>query len=294
MTFTQSLASARRTWSFATRLEAKRIQFGLARLRGRLPVVTYATWKTASTAVHRAIRASSRGASVKAHSLHRPNIGGDRMSVLTAVSRPSTHVGDWAVHRFVLAGGRGADWVVLVRDPLAMAMSMAAFDLHRMPPGGDPVRRIDDAIVRAPVGCLDWWFEHDMRPALGWCGLDVPFDRERGWSEAECPRGRVLMLRADVPDERKDEALSRFLGVRVRVRRKNDSGSEGRGGALSAVAARVAEHPGVIAASLALRSSRHFWREEQLQALRARWLTPAPVASARPRTPCPAPAARAS
>ena len=224
VTLPAHLATARRTWSFATRLGAKRVQLACARFRGHLPVVTYATWRTASTSVHHAVRASSRQASVKAHSLHRANIAGAGMSVLTAVSRPSTHVGDWAVHRFVLAAGRRADWVVLVRDPLAMAMSMAAMDIHRSPASGDAARRVDDAIVRAPVGGLDWWLEQDMRPALGWCALDEPFDRERGWTETECPHGRVLVMRADIPDERKGDALSRFLGTRVRVTPKRRGG----------------------------------------------------------------------
>lgn len=272
MTLPAHLATARRSWSFATRLGAKRVQLACARIRGHLPVVTYATWRTASTSVHHAVRASSRHASVKAHSLHRANIAGAGMSVLTAVSRPNTHVGDWAVHRFVLAAGRRADWVVLVRDPLAMAMSMAAMDIHRSPASGDAAQRVDDAIVRAPVGGLDWWLEHDMRPALGWCALDEPFDRERGWTETESRHGRMLVMRADVPDERKGEVLSRFLGTRVRVTPKNDARSGGRGGALAAIAARLVAHPEVIAASLAQGSARHFWNVDQLLALRSRWL----------------------
>ena len=275
MTMLAPLAAARRAWSFATRLEAKRVQFACARMRGRLPVVTYATWRTASTSVHHAIRASPRPAAVKAHSLHLASTGGGPRSVLTAVSRAGAHVGDWAVHRYVLAGSRRADWVVLVRDPLAMAMSIAAMDVHRAAAARDSASSMDEAIARAPVGGLDRWLEHDMRPALGWCALDEPFDRERGWTETECPHGRVLVMRADVPDERKGEALSRFLGTRVHVTPKNDARSGGRGGALAAIAARLAAHPEVIAASLAQRASRHFWREEQLVGLRSRWLTPA-------------------
>ncbi|MBU3683358.1 MAG: hypothetical protein FGM39_04985 [Phycisphaerales bacterium] len=266
------LPRARRTWSFSTRLEAKRVQFAWTRMRGRLPVVTYATWRTASTSVHHAIRASSRAATVKAHSLHRANTGVEWMSALTAASRPGTHVGDWAVHRYVVSANRRADWVVLVRDPLAMAMSMAAHGVQHSPSAEVAAHRVDEAILRAPVGCLDWWLEEDMRPALGWCALDEPFDRERGWTSTECSHGRVLVLRADVPDERKGEALSRFLGTRVLVTPKNDARSGGRGGALAAIAARLAAHPQVIAASLAQGSARHFWREDQLLALRSRWL----------------------
>lgn len=277
VTLRAPLASARRTWSFATRLAAKRVQFALVHARNGVPVVTYATWRTASTSVHHAIRASSRAASVKAHSLHRANICDQRAKApaFAAVARPRAHVGDLAVSRFILARNRRADWVVLVRDPLAMAMSCAAIEVHRPPCAGDPAHGVDDAIARAPIGGLDWWLEQDMRPALGWSVLDEPFDRERGWMETECPQGRMLVIRADVADAAKGEALSRFLGTRVHVTPKNDARSGGRGVALAAITARLAAHPEVIAASLVQRSSRHFWHRDQLVALRARWLAPA-------------------
>ncbi|MBU3684438.1 MAG: hypothetical protein FGM39_10585 [Phycisphaerales bacterium] len=264
--------SARRTWSFATRLAVKRAQFAMARALGSVPIVTYATWRTASTSVHHAIRASGRRAAVKAHAIHRPNIGGARLSVLAASSRPTTHVGDWAVHRHVLSGNRRADWVVMVRDPLAMALSRAALAARARHPGIPADEVMDRLLAEAPVGGLDWWLEHDMRPALGWCALDVPFDRDLGWAESECSHGRVLVLRADLPDVHKDEVLSRFLGARVRVVPNNDARSGGRGSVLDALIRRLEVHPAILATSLSQRSARHFWREEQLVVLRARWL----------------------
>ena len=260
----------RRTWSFATRLAVKRAQFAMARALGSVPVVTYATWRTASTSVHHAIRASGRRAAVKAHAIHRPNIGGARLSVLDASSRPATHVGDWAVHRHVLSGNRRADWVILVRDPLAMALSMAALAARSRQPGIPADDVMDRLLAEAPVGGLDWWLEHDMRPALGWCALDVPFDRDLGWAESECSRGRVLVLRVDLPDSHKDEVLSRFLGTRVHVVPNNGSRSGGRGPVLDALLRRLEAHPAIVTASLAQRSARHFWHEDQLLRLRAR------------------------
>ena len=267
MSVTSTLASARRTWSFATRLEAKRVQFALARARGELPVVTYATWRTASTAVHHAIRASGRHACVKAHSLHGEAVPGTRPSVLHAASR-RTHVGDWAVHRHVLAARRCADWVVMVRDPLAMALSASALAFRGGSHGGPTEACLDRLLSATPVGGLDRWLEHDMRPALGWSALDVPFDRDRGWTETEFALGRVLVLRADVSDRQKGEALSRFLGTAVTVAPKNDSGSGGRGGVLSALYRRLESHPDLLAASIAQRSVRHFWHMDDLLKLR--------------------------
>lgn len=275
MTVLAPLAAARRSWSFETRLQAKRLQFTVARMRGVLPVVTYATWRTASTSVHHAVRASGRRACVKAHALHAVNIGRATGRTDAKAGRPPRHVGDWAVNRFVLSRGVPADWVVLVRDPLAIALSIAAFELHRAAARSGVPGEIDEAAALAPVGCLDWWLEHDMRPALGWSVLDVPFDRDRGWVETECSHGRVLVLRADVSDACKGAVLSRFLSTPVTVVPNNDSRSSGRGGLLAELAGRLRAHPGVISESLAQRSSRHFWHEEQLRALRARWLAAA-------------------
>lgn len=267
---TSTLASARRTWSFATRLEVKRTQFAFARVRGKVPVVTYATWRTGSTSVHHAIRASRRPAAVKAHSLHWPNISGEPRSLAGIAWRGATHVGDLAVHRHVVARGRRADWVVMVRDPLAIALSLAAFALAASGHAELNDQAVDRALVQAPVGALDWWLEHDMRPALGWSALDAPFERERGWTESECRHGRVLVLRADLPDPAKDEALSRFLGTAVRVVPNNDSRSGGRGKVLEALVRRLQAHPVIAATSLAQRSARHFWHEDQLARLHVR------------------------
>lgn len=285
-----ALVAARRAWSFGTRLCAKRLQLRVCELGGRVPVVTYATWRTSSTAVHHAIRASRRGPAVKAHSLHAPNISRRMPSMWSAEARRDAHVGDWAVSGAILGRGLAADWVVLVRDPLAMAMSLLAMQFGagltevagctgaRIAPRGTPTDgELDRLLASAPIGALDRWFADDMRPALGWSPLDEPFDRDRGWTETECPHGRVLLLRADVPDDEKSSALSGFLGTTVRVRPKNGAGAHGRGGMLGALVARLRDHPEVVAASLALRSSRHFWHEAQLRLLRDRWM-PAPPA----------------
>jgi hypothetical protein len=58
VTFLSPLATARRTWSFATRLEAKRVQFACARMRGRLPVVTAVHQLTRDdlVTIHRCLR----------------------------------------------------------------------------------------------------------------------------------------------------------------------------------------------------------------------------------------------
>lgn len=286
-----ALVAVRRAWSFGSRLCAKRLQLRACELRGRVPVVTYATWRTSSTAVHHAIRASRRGPAVKAHSLHAPNISHRMPSMWSAEARRDAHVGDWAVSGAILGRGRVADWVVLVRDPLAMAMSLLAMRFGSGLPGvagctlargashGAPTDgELDRLLSAAPIGALDRWFSDDLRPALGWSPLDEPFDRDRGWTETQCPHGRVLLMRADVPDDEKSSALSGFLGTPVRVRPKNGADSHGRSGVLGALATRLRDHPEVVAASLALRSSRHFWHETQLRMLRDRWMPATAVA----------------
>lgn len=276
----------RKAWSFHSRLIIKRTQFRAAFAMGRVPVVTYATWRTASTAVHHAIRASSRWPAVKAHSLCDGHFAPSKLGPEGAPPRlRDQHVGDWVVRDSVVTPHRTADWVLMVRDPIAMAMSMLAMNREFLPtelhahqfdsaftasPKVTPF--LDAALDRLPIHALDRWFEFDMREALGWTPIEAPFDCEAGFSVSHSPFGKMLVLRADVADQRKSQALTEFLRCQVVVKRENSAADRGRGMLHGALLARLALRPELVEAALQLPATRHFWNEEQIDAMRKRWL----------------------
>jgi hypothetical protein len=269
-----SATSARRALSFSARLAAKRIELAVGASMGRPPVVTYACWRTASTSCHRAVRASGRWPAVKAHALH-PD---ERFRSYCTSFRGSQaferrHVGDWAVRRGIIERRGEALWIVMVRDPLAVAASIAAQEQHMIESwsrsaGGGAAPGRSEALARtAPVDLLDRWFELDVRPSLGWSPLDTPFDCERGWSESPCEFGRVLTMRADVSDQAKSEALTRFLRRKVSVRPLNSASSNGRGDQVFELASHMRQLSEVVERVRATLVAKHFWLPKQLEQL---------------------------
>jgi hypothetical protein len=266
---------------------SKRAEFLLARAIGVDPVVTYATWRTASSSAHEAIRAAGAWPCVKAHGLQPDTRFLEYASAFRGrASLGRRHAGDEAVSGGVLRGGGRAKWVIMVRDPLAIAASLLVFESASHPARlrdalaaraaidfgdhGDDLRAL---VARAPIEVLDRWFELDVLPSLGWSPLGEPFDVERGWSRSECRWGPVLTLRADIAEDAKGSALSEFLGRDVQFRRSNSASAHGQDRLHHAIIATVAQDPDLIERSAALRSSRHFWSADGLARLRGRWLS---------------------
>lgn len=261
----------RKTLSLFARLSVKRFQFALAHHAGRMPVVTYATWRTASTSVHHAIRASGTWPAIKVHSLN-PSYqlrSADGKEVLASAGE---HVGDRVVRRHAFLRGRTARWVLLLRDPMSVALSMAAGGLALDGAGSMDAGELRRRVRRAPVWAIDSWLDRDVLPSLGWSPLESPFDPDRGWSETMFRHGHVLVMRTDIPDSAKSEALSGFLGRTVRVGRGNGSAEHGKAGGHDDLRHALASEPGVVEAAMSTAAARYFWSDAQRTAMHDRWL----------------------
>jgi hypothetical protein len=261
----------RKTLSLFARLGVKRFQFALAHHAGRMPVVTYATWRTASTSVHHAIRASGTWPAIKVHSLN-PSYqlrSADGSRILAAAGE---HVGDRVVRRHALLRGRAARWVLLLRDPMSVALSMAAGGLDVDVAGIASPEELRSRVRSAPTWAIDSWLEHDVLASLGWSPFTMAFDADRGWAEATFRHGHVLVMRTDIPDSAKSEALSRFLARPVRVGRGNGSAEHGKASGHRDLRHALASEPGVVEAALSTAAAKHFWSDAQRTAMRDRWL----------------------
>lgn len=278
--------------SFTLRYAVKRLRFALPAVGGR-PAVTYAAFRSSSTAIHHAIRSAGLGVSVKAHMLARehmlPRVS-ERVSFANEGGRlpRSCHVGDWAVRLGIIEARRAADFVIPVRDPWAVAHSCfvltaadidPAFAQDAVARGDTPrdelVRRAETLLFGAfPRDFMCRWIREDAAPALGWNPLDRPFDRERGWSEYEHGPWRIQILRADLSDADKSAALGRFFRrPTIQVTPKN--GALSRSSTSQAVAdiARdaIARRPDAVRALLDEDVSRHFWPSEARDRMWRKW-----------------------
>ncbi len=283
--------------SFLLRYLVKRARFANPLLSGR-PAVTYASYRTGSTAIHHAIRSAGIGVSVKAHMLAFGNMVErvrDRQRFANADTQipKSCHVGDWSVRLGIVEPRREADFVILVRDPWAVAHSIFVLSGPRTHPefAAAPrdaherarmVDRAEEIIFGAfPREIMCRWVREDVHTALGWNPLAQPFDAERGVCEYEHGPWRIQLMRSDIPDERKSEALRAFFKrPSIVVERKNDALSKTPISATVSEIAReaIARRPDAVAAMYGDAVCTHFWTARERDAMRARWTEPATVA----------------
>ena len=269
----------------------------VARLRsqraaGRDPVVTYATYRTSSSAIHWAIRRAVGGRAIKAHALLP-----ERLTMSAAVGGipigpfgvpANRHVGDWAVMQEVVQPRRPAHFVVVLRDPVAVAVSSFSVGYEWLrpefmrrdwsAPGACDAATLDELTRAFYDGRFNWrlmpaWMEGDFAPALGLDPYAVEFPRERGHVTVEHGPWRILLLRTDVPNATKGTALSEFLGIPgIEIRRENSTDERGRGGLAAAMRDAVRARPQELAELLDSRFTRHYWLPQEIQAMRTRWL----------------------
>jgi len=282
--------------SFLLRYLVKRARFSYPALSGR-PAVTYASYRTGSTAIHHAIRRAGIGVSVKAHMLALANMAErvrDRERFAHAGSDipKSCHVGDWSVRLGIVEPRREADFVVLVRDPWAVAHSIFVLSGPRLYPefAAPPrdaserarlVDRAEEIIFGAfPREIMCRWIRNDLHAALGWDPLAHAFDSERGVSEYEHGPWRIQIMRSDIPDDRKSEALRGFFRrPSIMVERKNEALSKSHTSAAIAEIAReaIARRPAEVTAMIDDPVCAHYWSRADRAAMHERWTATKPV-----------------
>ncbi len=268
----------------------KRLRFSIPRIGSR-PAITYSAYRTASTAVHHAIRAAGFGVSAKAHMLAPGNLVA-RVSERQRFAHASTsipkscHVGDWAVRLGIIEPRREADFVIMVRDPWAVAHSIFVLSARKTHPefseecqdASDHTSLVDraESIIfdRFPRDLMIRWMHEDAAIALSWSPLESAFDRLRGSGTAVCGPWRVLVLRADINDDLKSSALRSFFDrPSIAVTPKNGSlGTRASSHRLSQIAREaIARRPDIVSATYETPFCRHYWLPAELDSMRASW-----------------------
>lgn len=243
-------------------------------LRARLatlrlpPIIVASTHRSGSTALYRSLRNCLGNRVFKCHRLN-PAL----MTMLETKAPMGNHglmlsrmPGDWAIHQAIVAARRPALFVMMVRDPIAVAASMAA--LEREP----AVRERPHWPLCPPFSTgMTAWFEGDVGPALDWHPWSTPFDHARRASTVMHDPWRILLLRADLDDRAKERELAAFVGSPVTVVRTNSAQELGKRSDLERVTEAIRAQPEGVDAMLGSMFTRHFFSEEERASLRARW-----------------------
>ena len=239
----------------------------IAAVRGE-PIVVASTHRTASTAVYRALRDAAGARVVKCHRLHEPLMSWRRPDPPIAANGllRNRMTGDWAVLHGITQPRRPARFVMLVRDPIAVAASMAAFD----PP---PVGAVGCwPLVDPHARAMKDWFDGDVTPALGWAPWDQPFDTDRKAATWVHGPWTILVMRADLDDDAKARELTEFICRPVTMVRINSAEQRGAGREHALVRERIRALGDDVDLIHRSRFCRHFFTLAELAQQRARWV----------------------
>jgi hypothetical protein len=279
------IAQRERSVRHVIRLRREMTRLEHAIQRGARPVVVYTPQKTGSTAASQALERQPELVISKVHTLMPAHDWDGNLH--TRVHADGTiltgsHYSE-AARRVILESPRPAMFVVTLREPVATNLSCFAFLAHRIwlrdkrrvmsKLTGPELARL--FLERFPHQSLVVWPHVELSAALNFSPYAEPFPHAQGWQRVRVGRWDVLIMRADLADEHKSEALRQLTGLPgIEVRRAHESGS-GIGGIYARLKVAIRDHPDYIKRTLDSEFARHYWNGEERAAIQARWLKPA-------------------
>jgi hypothetical protein len=252
------------------------------RRNGRETVYIYSHPRTGSMSLTSAIRSTGRFAILHLHTIRPEHTRWSSRSwpvaddgVLRLGKIPSLSA------RLSMMMGR-TRFVTPIRDPVAVNLSFFSYwgarywvpelwsRLHELP--DDEIGRV--FLERYPHRSVLRWLELEFTPATGLPGSSLDFDTERGAAVLRSRRASALIVRADLPDERKRLELEGFLGIPVpKIGRENSSELRlaDRPGLSMRLRRVVSRLPGYVDSLLDADFTGRFWSEAQREELRMRY-----------------------
>jgi len=262
----------------------RRFASNLARqVRSSQPIIVYSCTKTASTAVERALERLPGIESTKAHFLQPRHFWHGPLTRPIAPSGLLKHrsIAQWPVRDFVLQARSPVRMVSLVREPIGFNLSNYTYfgraywmrTWWRSAPWRSTDWLMQHFLQKFPHDSSSLWWEHEFKATTGVDVLAMGFDAERGWQHYARDRFDCLVLRADIADSAKAEALGSWLGITgITIERDNTNDTQSAPGVYERMKAAMKGQASYVDRMLDLPSSRVFFTPAQLAAIRDRWL----------------------
>lgn len=176
----------------------------------------------------------------------------------------------------VIARGRPAKIITLVRDPIARNLSSYFEHLDAIwhTPDAHQAIPLDRLITgffdRYPHRDPLTWFDEEMKPVLGIDLYDHPFPRD-GHLTVRTDRFELLILKSEATQGVQQTALSLFMGSDIVVSEANATRFTRKGSVYAEFLSAIQFNPAYVGEMLNARYARHFYGEEEREALRHKY-----------------------
>ncbi|HET8654363.1 MAG TPA: putative capsular polysaccharide synthesis family protein [Longimicrobiaceae bacterium] len=257
--------------------------------RGREPVIVFTMSKTASTSIEVSLMQMPRFAVFKAHRLHPARIRAyyrERRRLGEQELHPYVDDMGIALYREIVRRRVPARIIVLVREPIGRNLSAYFHILNVLWKRSDaftalsPQQVADGFIERGRHSEPLTWFDEEFRPVFDVDVFAKPFPHDVGIVQLRDGPFDIVVMRTDLPDDRKMRYLSDWLGCGpFEMVHMNDADQKHYADLYRAARGRLRLPGGYVDEMLESRYARHFFSAEERGRLREKWLSaPAPAA----------------
>lgn len=242
-------------------------------------VLIYQMGKVASSAIYDAL---SRVSEVDAYHVHRMNPDNirevRRQHREMGMETPDDELGLY-LNEKVIRAGVPARVITLVREPVGRNVSAYFENMQYSEAQWRLLRQSSTRLLREdffetyPHDVSVNWFDVEMNATLGVDVYSYDFPKNQGHSRIQSGLFELLILRHDLSDSQKGELIGGFLGIEpLRIARENVSASKDYGALYKEFVARTKLPSEYVHRLLNSRYARHFFPEEELSALRRKWI----------------------
>ena len=277
----QPLRRRVRAWRHRIR---NRRQIDTALSSGAEIVLLHQMGKVGSSSVRDTLRSMDGVCVFQTHWCNERNLA-HRAGVVHEDRRISNRYGDRdhfgaMLHHRIIEPGLATKVITMVRDPIARNVSSYFQHLDEIWGVRRAHEQIDlDELLRGFYEVFEHdeplsWFDTEIHDLFNIDVYASTFDSERRWSLLEAAPWSVLVMRADLPDAGKQQAMNELLGRTVPVLSRSNVGEDkGYASVYTAFKERLELPVTYLDRFYDAPCTRHFFTDEEIDGLRRRWTT---------------------
>lgn len=195
---------------------------------------------------------------------------------VTQKKQPERHlIESLSIHKMVKENPQNFCFITAVREPIGQAISAYFQNLDLFIPGLDTrdlsqlQKTIDVFHEKYDLSAPLRWFDSEFRDLLS---IDVLSERYSASDFIIEERGvRLLTLRVDWPNEKKQSLVSEFIGQSVELKRENEAASKKYGELYRSFVNKIRFQPTILKEFYDTRYCRRFWTAEERSEFCKRW-----------------------
>jgi hypothetical protein len=235
-------------------------------LLGKMPVIVYAVGRVGSVSMLNALRRAGV-VSFKVESFDNTILTSSRFC-----------------KRYVLGGTKTAKFILLIRDPAEVLISLYFSKLMRQHISAqisvlekNDIEKLislfhTEILESSYIPTYLYWFENEFRRHIGFDMFEKPFDATKKYVSFREGRFEFLIIRIDLLDLEKENQVKNFLRIdNFALKRENDKTT----GEYSALYSQFKRELKIIPEKLDMiynsAYARHFFNEEEIAVMRRRW-----------------------